>query len=432
MTLNVSVEEFLETGCGCKYGEEGQECISNFAQEEFKNCRNYFTELTKEERDLFILSHLFINRAPGKVNENKRIPYRIYGKPVCKTTFLYLLNISKNLLQNVSQHYNSEGLTPRVHGNKGRLPSNTSSFETTSHVKTFISEYAANHALPLPGRIPGYRDESISLISSSESSVWEFYQRSCIAADLNPVSYSLFVQLWQELIPWVVIAKPSSDLCWTCQKNSQLIVRNVPENDSDKAALYRTQLDHLEEAKREREYYQMQCEEARQNYSTSFSNFNPFEKCKPCSYDGIAHYSWDYAQQLHYPSNPQQPGPIFFKTPRKCSIFGVNNDALNHQFTYLIDEIVSTGKGANTTISYVHHFLENHGMGEKQAYFHADNCVGKYKYFHQGEGRFHMFILIFQPKTKFNYNKKLVWIRLQLAGIPSIWQKSKIIIITSN
>ena len=37
------------------------------------------------------------------------------------------------------------------------------------------------------------------------------------------------------------------------------------------------------------------------------------------------------------------------------------------------------GKGANTTISYVHHYFQNHGLGETQAHLHADNCSGENK-----------------------------------------------------
>ena len=43
------------------------------------------------------------------------------------------------------------------------------------------------------------------------------------------------------------------------------------------------------------------------------------------------HYSFDYAQQVHYPSNPMQPGPIYLKTPRKCGIFGVFCEAVPSQ-----------------------------------------------------------------------------------------------------
>ena len=103
-------------------------------------------------------------------------------------------------------------------------------------------------------------------------------------------------------------------------------------------------------------------------------NFSLFQPSPHCSLNGIAHYSWDYAQQLHYPANPF--GPIYFKTPRKCGNFGIVNDGNRLQHNYLIDESVSVGKGANATISYVHHYLENHGMGETKAFFHADNCAG--------------------------------------------------------
>lgn len=68
------------------------------------------------------------------------------------------------------------------------------------------------------------------------------------------------------------------------------------------------------------------------------------------------HYSFDYAQQIHY------PGPIFFKTPRKCGLFGVSCESTSTQVNYLIDEADDVGKGANATISLLHHFLQNHGL----------------------------------------------------------------------
>lgn len=69
------------------------------------------------------------------------------------------------------------------------------------------------------------------------------------------------------------------------------------------------------------------------------------------------HYSFDYAQQVHIPSNPLQPGPIYFKTHRKCGIFGVIWEGLPRQVNFITDEPSSTSKGANPTISYVHYYL---------------------------------------------------------------------------
>ena len=80
------------------------------------------------------------------------------------------------------------------------------------------------------------------------------------------------------------------------------------------------------------------------------------------------HYSFDFAQQVHYPHNPLQPGPMYFKTARKCAIFGVCCEGLPRQINYLIDEASDTGKGANTVVSLVHHFLEHHSLGETHIY----------------------------------------------------------------
>ena len=89
------------------------------------------------------------------------------------------------------------------------------------------------------------------------------------------------------------------------------------------------------------------------------------EHCKNTPYllyDGDEHDSFDYAQQVHYPFNEQQPGPVYFLTARKCQNFGVFNDGQSKQVNYLIDVANVTGKGANSTISYIHYYLENYRL----------------------------------------------------------------------
>ena len=46
---------------------------------------------------------------------------------------------------------------------------------------------------------------------------------------------------------------------------------------------------------------------------------------------------------------------------------------------YLIDEAFNVGKGANSIISMLHHFLHHHGFGESSLHLHADNCSGQNK-----------------------------------------------------
>ena len=38
--------------------------------------------------------------------------------------------------------------------------------------------------------------------------------------------------------------------------------------------------------------------------------------------------------QVHYPSDPLQPGPVYFLTPRKCAVFGVTCEGLPRQVIF--------------------------------------------------------------------------------------------------
>ena len=93
------------------------------------------------------------------------------------------------------------------------------------------------------------------------------------------------------------------------------------------------------------------------------------------------HYSFDYAQQVHFPSDPLQPDPIYFQsdplqpdpiyflTTRKCSVFGVCYEAIPRKIDFITDESGESSKGANAVISRLHFFYENHGLGEKYVIF---------------------------------------------------------------
>ena len=77
------------------------------------------------------------------------------------------------------------------------------------------------------------------------------------------------------------------------------------------------------------------------------------------------------------PVNAQQAGSEYFKTARKCNLFGVCCKPCSFQVNYLIDEVDDVGKGADATVSMEHNFLENHSLGVEKAHFHADNCTAQ-------------------------------------------------------
>jgi len=68
---------------------------------------------------------------------------------------------------------------------------------------------------------------------------------------------------------------------------------------------------------------------------------------------------------------------------------------------YLIDEAFSVGKGANSIISMVHHFLHHHGFGEANLHLRADNCSG------QNKNRFMMQYLMWRVLVGLNHEIKM-------------------------
>ena len=111
-----------------------------------------------------------MTRMPRQLVDRSNLPpFKIYGKTVCKDTYLYLIGIPKHKNKNLAGHYSENGLVARRHNNKGRLTANTTQFETVENVKSFITSYGTDNALALPGRVPGCKDECYQMISSSAS-----------------------------------------------------------------------------------------------------------------------------------------------------------------------------------------------------------------------------------------------------------------------
>ena len=149
--------------------------------------------------------------------------------------------------------------------------------------------------------------------------------------------------------------------------------------DDEKSEVVRKQEKHLLDAERERSLYKITCNESKDSIAKILHEIDFNSTRQPCSFNGKVKYSFDYAQQVHLPSNPMQPGPIYFKVPRKVGIFGICCESLPRQVNFLIDEAGNVGKGVNATISYLHYFFANHGLGETEVLLHADNCCGQNK-----------------------------------------------------
>ena len=145
-------------------------------------------------------------------------------------------------------------------------------------------------------------------------------------------------------------------------------------------ALHRTE-EHLMLVTQERSLYRNEVERSREAVHVHFGQEGVFvpptpnRVIAPATNPINVHYSFDFAQQVYYPSNPLQPGPIYFLTPRKAAIFDICCEAIPRQVNFIIDEDCDTGKGANTVVSLLDYFFEHYGLGETTVSLHADNCV---------------------------------------------------------
>ena len=87
-------------------------------------------------------------------------------------------------------------------------------------------------------------------------------------------------------------------------------------------------LEHIKQAEREQVFFNTINDECRSAVRSAYRQNEafhpppPHSRATPITGPRKAHYSFDYAQQVHYPSNPMQPGPIYFLTPRSVPCLG--------------------------------------------------------------------------------------------------------------
>lgn len=387
-----AIQQFLQTSCGC-----GQDCQTQFSAEEVTDARRNFRLLSWEERNSSILFQLRAFSRGSEFSESARttwvrqrqkFEYRInVDRPVCRDAFLFFHGETAKRLKRLQAHLLEHGTIPPVHGNAGRKPVHACPEQDRDLIRAFIVNYADSHGLPDPGRDLRKGNGRLRILLPSVMSyisVHRIYDKSMRRAGSCPVGYRTFVRTWQQLLPHIVFGDPRTDLCIVCEEFKKELNRTAAMLDEQKEAqqaqVYKEALAHLRLAQQERTFYRARTKMAKQHYKKLVAN-QPERpaQIKASSRNMVAHYSWDFAQQLHYPFENQQVGPIYFKTPRRAQLFGVCNEGVPRQINYLIDEADFPGKTANTVISLVDHFFAHHGLGEKTAYLTADNCVAQNK-----------------------------------------------------
>ena len=220
---------------------------------------------------------------------------------MCEKMFHFLHNIGDKNLKN-SLRLNS--LATRTHGNIKRSPAHALSLFSTEYVVRFMLNYAEQHALLLPGRVPGYSRSDIKLLPSSVSKR-AIYQTATTSDSIRSVGHSTFTSLWRSLLPSIILMKPMTDLCWQCQKASTAIQRSANLSEEEKSEAVRSAQEQLRIVQMERSFYTASCDDCSksvrahfQNHVFSFSPPPPSSHIPPNSNHIRVHYSFYYAAGL--------------------------------------------------------------------------------------------------------------------------------------
>ena len=377
------VSKFLSTPCSC-----GEDCGRLFSVAEICEARENFRLMTWREQHSYIVGILqtfqrssehSASARSNRLRERQKFDYFINAdRPVCRTMFLFYHGETLDRLKRRQKHLVERGTTPLNHGNKGKIAKHACKEEDKNNVRIFLENFAAAHGLPDPGRDLRAEKGRLKIYLPTVmdySFVHRIYEQSMVSQNTDSVKYQTFRRIWIDIFPNIVFSKPKSDMCITCEDNKKEINASAASGDEDrKLDSLMIARDHILAAKKERDYYRDTILQAKKHLHKIMPS-GKFGKDN----NSKMHYSWDFAQQIHFPYEDHQVGPIYFKSPRIAQLFGVCCEALPQQVNYLIDEADFNDKGADTVISLLDHYFDHHGLEEDHAFFTADNCIGQNK-----------------------------------------------------
>ena len=162
--------------CGCKIAN-AKPCRGLFSVEQFIEFRAQSSFLTHEQLDLVLMGSVLsmVNASDKGVGRHQAKQQRITvtfmhrGYHLCRNTHMFLYGVSKHHIQSIKEHVLEHGLVTRTHGNTRRLPHPALTLDAILNVLRFITNYAEQNAILLPGRISQFKRDDIQVLSCSDS-----------------------------------------------------------------------------------------------------------------------------------------------------------------------------------------------------------------------------------------------------------------------
>ena len=166
-----------------------------------------------------------------------------------------------------------------------------------------------------------------------------------------------------------------SELCLEGQRNNTAVYKSSNLLEIVKKTKLKKQLAFLDHVERERNLYKAIVSECKTTVQANAAV--KLGSSSPCSRDMMMHYSFDFAQQMHYPSPTRID--LFPHSQEMCLIW---DDYGRHtSASELLDIRGYDHKlGPKAVISYVHHFFSYYGLGETNADLHNYSGQNKNKF----------------------------------------------------
>ncbi|XP_034184529.1 uncharacterized protein LOC117606313 [Osmia lignaria lignaria] len=204
------VLERFKRGCEC----QDDQCFKGLNPESVYRHRLNIAELTKAEHDMYLMGVTMAcltnpyETARHKERRRLRAQYMYQSRRVCLDAFLYLENCTHYQIKRIRKHLMTHGVTPRVHGNHGKIPHNTFSLDiykiATEFLKKFIELQEVKQKTKVAKNAPLHLSSDIT-----RKVVYDSYIQYCrkLSPGTKIMGYSTFRRFMKVQFPQVKFAK---------------------------------------------------------------------------------------------------------------------------------------------------------------------------------------------------------------------------------
>lgn len=394
----IRITEFIESGNHCC----SKNCIRNFYElqpEELYWFGENLSQCSQEAKEAALLmnlrEHLYNPKTVCRGSERKRqrVAYSVmpFGL-MCQSAYLLLWDIGISTLKNCLTYMMNQNYTfrPRVHGQVGSVSPTAINTELREQVVQFILELASNFGEISKRRhrrrkLHNEKDETVyflpapySITSLYRQFLKKYHDEHPKQKNTTPLSLTSFRTIFNsEPCKHICIRSPRSGVCDECTLyrtfyRQQLECSSWETSKIDEEKIEKWQR-HLELAKEARLVYNNEIKQAQKNFQRLKKKTLELDKY-------IAHYTFDFMQNLALPNLVDMTKDMYFFSLRNIYVFSIRDDGERKQFNYLYDE-GDGGKGANYVISMLFYFLNHRPQhfATLAIHLHADNCCGQNK-----------------------------------------------------